>query len=1032
MPHRLNQKNRNLLLKLLQDKLPSLVPSEFSSAIGLACVRFSEAVVDFSDKGETKNYSLDWLINAINETEGFAFQLAKVWVCSNFALDTCCRYVDLFQSLVAEGEFFRSYQGADNHYQEKLLRSFEFIDESQLIISLRRFRQQEILRIIWRDLTGLASLEETTRDMSLLADASVSVALDYLHKKAVQKYGQPLGDLSGEPQQLLVLGMGKLGAYELNVSSDIDLIFTFPEAGETQHSDKSISNQEFFTRLGKDLIRVIDSRTVDGFVFRVDMRLRPNGQSGPLALNFSAIEDYYQQHGREWERYALIKARVITGSPGQAKTLFSSLRPFIYRKYLDFGAIDSLRDMKQMITEQVKRQNLSQDVKLGSGGIREIEFIVQSFQLIHGGRNTDYQQANLLIMLTVLAESGCLSQLEARQLGAAYRFLRDTEHALQAWRDEQTQQLPSDSEALGRLGFALDYANSDDFLEELSKQRAVVSGVFANIVAGEDQGDSETDPGDVEQVLFWRWVWQGHGAYESGRSDEHSLSDDQSSDANFFPIDSELVQLVDQFRETRRVQAIEKSGRERLDKFMPLLLCMVSDCNDPLLAMQRMLPFIESVLRRTAYLALLIENQSTLTQLVNLCETSPWIAEQLATYPSLLDELLDHRNLYRVPDNNELADDLRQQLLRVQSDDLEAAMDVLRQFKLAHGLRVAVCQISGALPLVKISDYLTHLAEVILQAVLELAWAAIVDKYGVPVRSNGEPCGTRFGSKDFIVLGYGKLGGIELGPTSDLDLVFIHDAGAQKETLAEEHQKSIANEIFFNRLGQRVIHILTTQTISGALYEVDMRLRPSGTSGLLVSGFESFAQYQNNKAWTWEHQALVRARVVAGDASLQQRVNDLRQQVICQVREPATLRDEVMSMRKKMAAQLDKPMDSKSVATNDNGPADFSLKQSRGGIIDIEFLVQYCVLAYANQYPQLALWTDNIRLLDSLAESGILTTEESAQLSQAYQDYRAAAHLAALRREKDNVSAETFNAHRQHVQQVWSRVFQSPCSETMA
>lgn len=950
-------------------------------------------------------------------------QLAKLFLSSEFATDNVCRCPTLLTTLLDSGALYRSYH--INHANEYLFSiqsvaegvSQESLGEAELMQLLRQFRQREMLRILFRDFNNIALLEETTRDLSLLAEACLDVALDFLQQALMVKHGTPIGLESGKAQRLVVMGMGKLGAYELNVSSDIDLIFAFPEAGSTDSEENSITNQEFFTKLGKALIRVIDTRTVDGFVFRVDMRLRPNGQSGPLVLSFSAMEDYYQQHGREWERYALIKSRCVAGDFLEGKQLSELLQPFVYRRYLDFGAIDALRDMKALIEQQVKRQNLSDDVKLGAGGIREIEFIVQSFQLIHGGRDRQFQQPHLLTMLEVLEKAECLPPEKISTLDGSYRLLRNTEHALQGWRDEQTQRLPSDNESLNRLAFTLNFVDADDFLVNLNQARDNVSDIFANVVTPvewdsdevgqrSNRRDANESSGVEDDVAFWQWLWSSD-SYEGNSTIDQGLAERES-----MQLDDQFVSLVQQFNGSRRVASMEANSRDRLDRFMPLMLSMLNQQKDALLSLRQVLPFVESVLRRTAYLSLLIENPDALRRLVNLCSVSPWIAEQLARYPSLLDELLDYRNLFHVPDMGELRDELRQQLLRVQYDDQEGVMEVLRHFKLAHSLRVAACQINGDLPLMRISDYLTDLAEVILNAVVEDAWTAMVTKYGLPTKADGSASGGPFASNDFIVVGYGKLGGIELGPVSDLDLVFIHDVIPEHETMAEEGQRSILNAVFFTRLGQRIIHSLHTATVSGALYEVDMRLRPSGASGLLVSSFEAFTRYQNEQAWVWEHQALVRARAVAGEVGLQRKFEQFRTSLLLKHRQKLILRDEVVAMREKMRGHLTTDM----IQTEND---EFSLKQSRGGIVDIEFFVQYAVLAYAEKYPELTEWTDNIRLLDTLTKLKLVGEEQGSCLQNAYRVYREAAHLAALKQQNDTVSTAEFATHRKMVTAVW-------------
>jgi len=1046
------QSSQHLAAKLLAH-LCGFAPENLIDQLTSACTRFAEACADL-----TLGYDL---LRRLGEQPNLAGQLSKCWIASEFSLDHHCRDVKAFLSLIDSGDLHRSYyplddsldqplekflalksdssSSADNFssvYQEqlhnKIITEIDESVEEDLLPLLRCYRQREMQRIIWRDLNRLSNMQETTLDLSLLAGSCIDEALTVIHAHMAEQYGQPIGAESQLPQQLIVLGMGKLGAYELNLSSDIDLIFAFPESGETNHATRPISNQEFFTRLGKMLIRVIDSRTVDGFVFRVDMRLRPNGQSGPLALSFDAMEDYYQQHGREWERYAMVKARVVAGDIAAGQLLMKSLRPFVYRRYLDFGAIDALRDMKKLIEQQVKRQNLSNNIKLGAGGIREIEFIVQSFQLIHGGRITDFQQPNLLQMLPLLNQAECLSVIETNKLSEAYHFLRNTEHALQGWRDEQTQSLPNDSLSLERLAFALDCESVEKFDQVLRQHRNNVSEVFSSIVTSDEDALAEDDE-QAELLIFWRWFWLSDNldVIESAVDNVFASAENNDEYKNeLIAINDEQIKLLASFRSSRKLLSMEKQGRDRLDKLMPLLLYLCNQVDEPFIALQRVMPFIESVLRRTAYLALLIETPKALKQLVELCYASKWISEQLARYPSLLDELLDNRNLYVVPSGAELADQLRQQLLRVQSDDLETAMDVLRHFKLAHGLRVAACQISGALPLMKISDYLTFLAEVILQAVLEIAWQAMVEKHGMPSVGSGldKPDSlagqVNEGSQHFIIVGYGKLGGIELGPASDLDLVFIHDVDSQAETLATENQKAITHSVFFTRLGQKIIHILTAQTVSGALYEVDMRLRPSGASGLLVSGFDAFKRYQEESAWTWEHQALVRARAVAGDPSLIKRFTELRKALICQPRDKEKLLTDIVDMREKMRAYLDKPTHAAQLVNNVSAQT-FNVKQSRGGIVDIEFLVQFIVLANAATFSGLADWTDNIRLLESLPVTNVISQSDAQKLIAAYQDYRATAHLAALKQEGAELSLKLFSEHREYVKQIWIKVFNS-------
>ncbi|MGJ8687310.1 MAG: bifunctional [glutamate--ammonia ligase]-adenylyl-L-tyrosine phosphorylase/[glutamate--ammonia-ligase] adenylyltransferase, partial [Spongiibacteraceae bacterium] len=785
-----------------------------------------------------------------------ADHLSRVMASSPAFVDYCLRDLPALPDMI-EADIIQSSVAADFFTQSCQLAASECQDSDALNVALRRFRNRQWLRIVWRDINQLAELEETLNDLSLLAEACTQVALDCHYQWLCSERGTPHSH-DGVPQQLVVIAMGKLGAGELNLSSDIDLIFSYPESGVTHGSAREVDNQEFFIRLGQRLINSLDARTADGFVFRVDMRLRPYGQSGPLVVNFDALEEYYQDQGRDWERYALIKARCIAGDKEAGQSLMARLRPFVYRRYLDFSAFESLREMKLMIQRDVQRRSLQDNIKLGSGGIREIEFIAQCFQLIRGGKEPELQARGLQTILALLAEREYLPLQAVTELLAAYRFLRNTEHRIQAWRDEQTQQLPTDEVPQAALAHSMGYADWAAFSSALQQQQISVIRHFSDVIAV--QSESENTQSDTE--------WQEVLSSPSRESLEAALNAANFSDAG------EAARLLLAMLESNRVSRMQRSSRERLDNFLPLLLSALAEVERPTECLLRVLPLIESVLRRTAYLVLLMENLAALRLLLRLCDASPWISRQLAQQPMLLDELLDAQNLLTVPDRDGLEDELRQRLLRIPEDDLEAQMEVLRHFRLAHVLRVAACELTGSLPLMRVSDYLTHIAEVILAAVLEVAWHHLVEKHGSPV-AEGDL------NRHFVIIGYGKLGGIELGYGSDLDLVFLHDIASGQVT---DGDRPLDASVFFTRLGQRIIHILSAQTRLGALYEVDMRLRPSGNSGMLVSNFEAFAQYQKSQAWTWEHQALVRTRVVAGDVQLAERYQKLREEISCQPR----------------------------------------------------------------------------------------------------------------------------------------------------
>ncbi|MBK8991955.1 MAG: bifunctional [glutamate--ammonia ligase]-adenylyl-L-tyrosine phosphorylase/[glutamate--ammonia-ligase] adenylyltransferase [Gammaproteobacteria bacterium] len=925
-----------------------------------------------------------------------AAALARVLGCSQFVAQALARDSELLPGLLESGDLARSYE--ESEFRQRLALALPAdVDEARLATELRRLRRREMVRIVWRDLLRSADLVETTRDLTWLAEATVEAAVAHGHAQLAARHGEPRGRESGAPQRLVVLGMGKLGACELNLSSDIDLIFAYPEQGETD-GERALSNQEFFTRLGQRVIKAIDAKTQDGFVFRVDMRLRPYGDAGALALNFDAMEEYYQDQGRDWERYAMIKARVIAGDRAAGEQLLAALRPFTYRRYIDFSAIESLRGMKAMINREVQRRGKTTDVKLGAGGIREIEFIVQSFQLIRGGRETALQERRLLVVLELLGALGHLPATVVAQLGEAYVFLRNTEHAIQARADQQTQALPEDEHDRLRLAFALGLPDWSAFAAELERHRAHVRRHFADVVAApQEQHAAEQAAPDA-----WRALW----AME--KEPERLL---ELLEATGFEDPAGTLERLGALRNSNRLQALQSAGRERLERFMPLLLAAAAATEHPSAVIARTMALVESVLRRSAYLVLLEENPGALEQLVRLCSASPWIAQELANHPVLLDELIDPRALYTLPERATLAAELQQHMLRIPLDDLEAQMEALRYFKLAHRLRCAASEVTGALPLMKVSDYLSFLAETILGHVLAVAWHYLVERHGTPQKADGVPC-----DPDFIVVAYGKLGGIELAHGSDLDLVFIHDADPM---LATDGERAIENGVFFTRLGQRIIHVLTAYTPLGQLYEVDMRLRPSGAAGLLVSSLTAFREYQYRQAWTWEHQALVRARPVAGCPRLAARFEELRREVLAQPRELPRLRREVIEMRDKMRAHLLKP------ETSGGKSPRFDLKQSVGGIVDIEFLVQYCVLAWSENQAALSVYTDNIRILEALSESGLMASRDAQVLTEAYKAYRTVVHRLTLQQQDDIVPALEYQALRDEVVRVWDALLGS-------
>lgn len=927
-------------------------------------------------------------------SEPFVAELAIIMSRSSFVAEAFAKLpeeLSAWSEDLAELDHPRGESSLRTNLRERLV---GVESEPGLLKVLRQFRRAEMVRLIWRDLTSRASLSETILDVSALADVCISETLEYLYDRLCVQHGVPRSR-SGAQQHMLVLGMGKLGAKELNVSSDIDLIFAYPENGETDHERKPIENHRFFTKLGQKLIHALDHVDGEGFVFRVDMRLRPYGSAGALALNFSAFEDYYQNQGREWERYAMVKARIITGSDSDKEALQSIILPFVYRRYTDFSSIEALREMKRLIMSEVHRKGGESNIKLGNGGIREIEFIVQACQLIHGGRDLSLQQPGLLPVFELLKENGYLPEEWVERLKAANEFLRNMEHAIQGLADKQTQLIPGDALERQQVAWSMRFESWDQAQKQMEMHRENVSGLFSAFL---EEPSEEGDEQDSEQSIWLHLV-------QADASDEQWLD---AFDKHGFKQSGACLSALEELKDSRLYRTMSAEARLRLERFLPVLLATALEQEQPCLVFVRVMSLVRAVLGRTIYLVLLYENTDALALLCKLCQESPWIAEHLAKSPVILDELLDASSLYQPPRKEELEDELRQTLLRIPEDDLEAQMDGLRHFKQSHMLRVAAAELSGKLPLMKVSDYLTWLAEALVQQSVTIAWHNMVYKYGVP-----EGLDESEGAQGFAVIAYGKLGGIELNYHSDLDMVFLYRCSDGGATTGN---RSIANPVFYTRLGQRVIHILSTSTTQGELYEVDMRLRPSGNSGMLVSSVAAFERYQFKDAWTWEHQALVRARFIAGDLNVGEAFTEIRQRVLSQSRDADELMIEIRDMRLKMKdAALDKFKDTEQARDD--------IKLGDGGLVDIEFITQFGVLRGAETMPELMQWTDNVRVLETIAELRVFGALEVAPLIDAYRDLRSAQHRKNLADTHYRVSLKDFESQRACVQDAWCHVF---------
>jgi glutamate-ammonia-ligase adenylyltransferase len=914
------------------------------------------------------------------------FSLPVVWACSDFVAAACRRDERLLPWLFTEG---RLQDGVTEDLLNADLESGldPAGDEAHFMDELRRFRRRQLVRIAWRDIAGYADVETILAELSLLADVCIRAACRRAREGLAARHGIPRGE-DGAPLELMVLGMGKLGGGELNFSSDIDLVFLFPEHGETD-GPRPLEHEEYFARWGRKVAQLLGTVTAEGFVYRVDLRLRPFGESGPQVVSFDAFEDYLQQHGRDWERYAYVKARPVFGDRPFAELYRNVLRPFVYRRYLDFSVFESLREMKELIAREVERRELRDNVKLGPGGIREIEFVVQAFQLIRGGGKPALQTRRLLEALPLLAGQKLLGAAAVEELGESYRFLRRVENRLQERNDEQTHDLPDGELERARLALAMGAADWPALAAQLERHRQRVSEHFRALIIGPGEpGAGDATDRALETLL------------EPETSDERRVELLRIARVGDVP---GVLERLNRLRESTYYRRLDETGRRRLNTLLPSLLRGVAGGDGEVVALGRVLHVIELIGGRTVYLALLNENAVARRRLVELCAHSQFLTDQIAAFPLLLDELLDERLFDAVPSRAEFAEDLRARMAGAEGDDPEHQVDLLRQFQRVAVFRVAVPDLTGRLPLMKVSDRLTDIAELICAEALSLSWQQIVQRHGVPQYGAHEGALREAG---MIVVAYGKFGGIELGYGSDLDLVFLHDSAGEVQRTTGP--KVVDNGVFFLRLVQRLVHVLSVHTASGRLYEVDTRLRPSGKGGLLVQSLDGFGDYQRSEAWTWEHQALLRARVVAGDPALRDRFETLRRDILRLAVRRTTLRDDVRNMRERMRAELSK-----------SGAGQFDLKQDVGGITDIEFLAQYWTLQHAERYPELVTYSDNIRQLESLASADIVPQSTVDVLTGAYRAYRQRMHHLSLEAAGNVVPEAEFRDVRAAVTAIW-------------
>ncbi|MDG2526123.1 bifunctional [glutamate--ammonia ligase]-adenylyl-L-tyrosine phosphorylase/[glutamate--ammonia-ligase] adenylyltransferase [Stenotrophomonas sp. HITSZ_GD] len=856
--------------------------------------------------------------------EGFEDRLARVALASDFFVDTAVRQPALLHHLATS---------ADPGAMPAPALSPESPDEWPAL--LRRYRTAESARLVWRDVLGLDAVEATLAGSTALAERCLDLALGALAQQFVQRHGE-VRAADGSVQRLVVFGLGKLGGGELNFSSDIDLVYAYPQAGESDGA-RPLAAETYFARLGQQLARLLDDTTADGFSHRVDLRLRPFGNAGRVALSFAGMDQYFQREGRDWERYAWLKARAVAGDVEAGEAWLQTLRPFVYRRYLDFTALDGLREMKAAITAEVARHDRLDDIKRGPGGIREIEFLVQSLQLIRGGREDALRERRLLPALNALIALGQIDAGDGAALADAYRYLRRLENRLQMLRDAQTHALPEDALDRERIARGLGHAGWDALYAELQQQRDRVSAEFAELLAPRRR-DATPDAA----AAYWRAlpdagdaaVLAGLGFADAGGADQ-SLRD---------------------FAQSAGVRALSDAARARLDRVMPALLNAAGQSSQPDAALRRLFGLLQSILRRTSYLALLDEQPSALARLVNVFSRSALLAERLAAFPLLLDELLDTRIVGPLPD----AAAMRAMCLStLEIDDPEAALRELNERRLALSFRIALATLDARQPAGDSTRQLAELAEAVVLTVEAMARQQLREAHGEV------PGGA------FAIIGYGSLGGAELGFGSDLDLVFLYDHPREAEV--SNGARPLESGRWFARMAQKVIALLGAQTGAGRLFDTDVRLRPDGGKGALVSSLASYDEYQRERAWTWEHQALVRARAVAGDARLCAQFDAVRAATLGRPRDAALLREDVLKMRARMRGELDR-----------SDAARFDLKQGEGGLVDLEFLLQAGVLAEAATQAGLLAPRDTPGLIDALARIGWLEATTAASLHAAH------------------------------------------------
>lgn len=953
-------------------------------------------------------------------------ELLYVLSMSDFVAKTLIQYPSECARLIKEGALEDPTFNLDcsDEVKERIVKG---LSEMELKKRLRIIRRTRMVSIAWRDLTGCCDIEEVFVSLSNLAELIVMRTIKVVREELYQVFGNAY-DNDGKEMPLLVLGMGKLGGGELNFSSDIDIMCCYPYDGDTKGGTRVITHQEYFTKVVQRLNNLLSDITSDSFCYRIDLRLRPFGEAGPLVSTFDALTVYYETQGRTWERYALVKAKLLGDHKywqPYGDEMIELLRPFVYRRYLDYGAIESLRKLKHMIEAEVRRRNLHENFKLGSGGIREVEFIAQVFELMRGGRIPELAERSLRKTLRNIGRLQLLPEKVTARLDICYIYLRRLENVTQMLADKQTQNLPTNENDKIRVALSMGKSSYEELLTELEEIRSEVHNEFVSVMRDEEDEKEQEDSEAVE-------LWESTLTAQELATVLTPMLTSAGSDPYASPA---VLSALKQKESLAFAQAIVKlrlalarlpvgpKGRDSLLRLMPKIIRDVAKYPTPALLFSKVALLIEKVALRTTYLQLLVENESTRSKLLSILNSNDFAGSLISAHPILLDELIAPRYFTAPPKPDEYMAWLNERLLRIDPEDLEEQMEELRLFKKVMVLRIALSDQSQSLPLMKISDSLTWLAEAILREIGLLAWRYTENKYGAPADLTVNDPG-------YAIIAYGKLGGIELGYRSDLDMVFIREssdsmtkgtpvvgAGANNGANGEGGSAAtpanqVSTTMFYQRFVQRFMHLCTTRMSGGVLYELDMRLRPDGDSGVLMTDLEAYEQYQKHRAWTWEHQALVRARAVAGSPKVIEGFNKIRDSVLRTPRDEVKLIDDVYAMRMKMKNFLDRSSDKL-----------FDLKQGRGGMVDIEFIAQYLLLREAPKHADMVLWSDNVRIFDECARLGILSQEETDTLKNAYLDIRECYHRVSLANLPRIVAIEDRPAACVKIEKIFNDIF---------